>query len=110
QYHCLPVALMVRSGVGTSSWVNNSRNDGIAIATRIITGTMVHITSSSVLCVVRDGVGLLRTLKRRMMIRSRIRTKAVIAEIIQSKKVWKLMTSAMTGDAASCRPICQGVG
>ena len=33
-------------------------NDGTAIATRMITGTSVQITSSSVLCVVRDGVGL----------------------------------------------------
>ena len=42
------------------SWWNRSRNDGTAIATRMMTGTTVHATSSSVLCVVLDGVGLAR--------------------------------------------------
>ena len=51
---------------------------------RMTTGTIVHITSSSVLWVVRDGVGLARALKRTMMITSRARTKIVIAVTIQS--------------------------
>src|SRR3984885_13830072 len=98
------------SGVGTSSSVNSSRNDGIAISTKIMTGTIVQTTSSGVLWVVRDGVGLARALKRIMMIRSRARTKTVIGGMTPTRNVLKPMISAIIGDAASCRPISHGVG
>ena len=67
---------MVRSGFGTSSSWNKSRNDGIAITTRMTTGTTVQMISISVLWVVRDGVGLARALKRTMTITSSASTKA----------------------------------
>ena len=51
-----------------------------------MTGTIVQATSSSVLCVVREGTGLERALKRTMMIRSRMRTKAEIIPVTQSRK------------------------
>ena len=38
--------------------------EGTAMTTRIITGTTVHTTSMSVLCVVLEGTGLARRLKR----------------------------------------------
>ena len=43
------------------------RKDGIEIETRINTGSTVHSTSSTVLCVVADGVGFAFALKRTMM-------------------------------------------
>src|SRR5208282_4392877 len=88
----------------------SSRNDGTAIVTRMMTGTIVQMTSSTELCVVRDGVGLARALKRTMMMTSKMRTKVVMAVMTQSRKLWKAMTSAITGEAASCRPSCQGDG
>ena len=75
-------------------------NDGTAIATRMITGTSVHITSSSVLCVVRDGVGLARELKRTTTITSSASTNSVIAMISQSRKSWNQTMFSMTGVAA----------
>ncbi len=34
----------------------------------------------------------------------------MIAVMTQSRKLWKAMTSAITGEAASCRPSSQGDG
>src|SRR6476660_6746837 len=89
---------------------NRSLNDGTAIATRMITGTSVHITSSKVLWVVRDGVGLARELKRTTTITNSASTKIVIAIISQSRKSWNQMIFSMTGVAACWNPICQGDG
>ena len=85
-------------------------NDGTAIATRMMTGTSVQATSSSVLCVVRDGVGLARALKRTITITSSTSTKSVIAVMSQSRKSWNQMMLSMTGVAACWKPICQGDG
>ncbi len=54
----------------------------MAIATRISTGTTVHTTSSGVLWVVFDGVGLARALNRTITITSRMRTKPEIAAMM----------------------------
>src|SRR5579864_8532070 len=101
---------MVTSGFGTSSWTNSSRNDGTAIKSRISTGTMVQITSSVVLCVVRDGTGFFRALNRTTMMPSRTMTNTAIAVVIQNRKVLKPEMSSITGVTAPCMPICQGVG
>ena len=53
------------------SWKNRSLNDGIAMTIRMTIGMIVHAISSNVLCVVRDGIGLARALKRTMTITSR---------------------------------------
>src|SRR6516164_7208258 len=45
-----------------------------------------------------------------MQMRRSARTKADITAMTQSRKKWKLATSCITGDAASCRSICQGDG
>ncbi len=76
----------VRSGLGTSSWTNNSLNDGTAITARMMTGTIVQRISIGVLCVVRDGAGLARTLKRKMTMRSSASTKTDIAAMTHNKK------------------------
>src|SRR6478672_502683 len=89
---------------------NRSLNDGTAIATRMITGTNVHITSSRVLWVVRDGVGLARELKRTITISKSASTKIVIATISQSRKSWNQTIFSMTGVAACWNPNCQGDG
>ena len=80
------VTFTVKSGLGTSSCTNNSRNDGTAIIARIMTGTMVHRISIGVLWVVRDGAGLARALKRTMQMRRSASTKAEIAAMTQSRK------------------------
>ena len=49
---------MVMSACGGEYWWASSRIEGTAITTRISTGTKVQSTSSVVLWVVRDGVGL----------------------------------------------------
>ena len=77
---------------------------------RIAIGTTVHKISIKVLWVVRDGIGLARALKRTITMTSRISTKAVIAEIHQSKKSWNQMMRSITGVADCCRPSCQGAG
>ncbi len=46
------------------NWSNRSLKDGIAIISRMSTGTTHQTTSISVLCVVFDGVGLAPALKR----------------------------------------------
>src|SRR5262249_33197700 len=76
----------------------------------MMTGTMVQRISIGVLCVVRDGVGLARALKRTMQIRRSPNTKAEIRPMIQSRKKWNPATACMTGEAESCRSICHGVG
>src|ERR1700733_11615676 len=57
QFQVCAVALIVRSGGGNEYWLNRSRNEGMAIATRISTGITVHSTSRGVLCVVREATG-----------------------------------------------------
>ena len=49
----------------------------------------VHRISSSVLWVVREGVGLALALKRTMTMTSRTSTNSVMAVMIQSRKSWK---------------------
>jgi hypothetical protein len=106
----LPVAFTVMSAFGSSSSRNNSRNEGTAITTRMMTGRMVQRTSIGVLWVVREGVGLARALKRTTTIPNSTRTNSVIALMSQSSKSWNQTMSTMTGVAAGCRPSCQGAG
>ena len=69
----------------------------MAMTTRITTGIKVHATSSSVLWVVRDGVGLALALNLTMMISNSASTKAEIAMMIQSTKVWNETMLSITG-------------
>ena len=93
------------------SWRNSSLNEGTAITTRITTGTTVQSTSSRVLCVVRDGIGLARALKRTITISSRTSTKSGDrAMMIQSRKSWNQMMLSITGVADCWKPSCQGDG
>src|SRR5215213_5545327 len=101
---------MVRSAGGMLSCTNRMRNDGTAITTRIITGSTVQATSSSVLCVVRDGVGLAAALNFTITISSSASTKIVMAMMIQRTKLWNQVMSSMVGAADCWKPICQGVG
>src|ERR1044071_6784135 len=101
---------MVRSDCGMLSCTNRMRNDGIAITTRMTTGITVQATSSSVLCVVLDGVGLALALNFTMMMSSSASTKTVIAMMIQSTKLWNQVMSSMVGAADCWKPICQGEG
>ena len=56
--------LDVTSAGGRVNCIVRSRNDGIAMITRMITGTIVQATSINVLCVVFEGVGLAFSLNR----------------------------------------------
>jgi hypothetical protein len=51
-----------------------------------------------VVWVVRDGVGLARTLKRTIQMRRSARTKTDITAMTQSRKKWNPATSCITGD------------
>ena len=88
------------------SWKNSSRNDGTAITTRITTGMTVQTTSSSVLCVVRDGVGLARALNRTMTMTSSTSTNAAMAVMIQSSRLWNETMWSITAVADCCSPSC----
>src|SRR6266853_3203985 len=101
---------MVRSAGGVLSWKNRMRNDDSAMTTRTTTGTTVHNTSTNVLCVVRDGVGWALALNLTITITSSARTNTVMPVMIHNTKVWRQITSSITGLADSWRPICQGVG
>ena len=92
------------------SCTNRMRNDGIAITTRMTTGITVQATSSSVLCVVRDGVGLAFALNFTITMTSNASTKTVIATMIQSTKLWNQMMSSIAGAADCWKPICHGHG
>src|SRR3712207_5833927 len=83
QYHWWPTALTTISDFGMIICARMSRNDGIAIATRIRTGTIVHATSSVVLWVVREGVGCARSLNLKITAPRRAATNNVIATMIQ---------------------------
>jgi hypothetical protein len=54
----LPIAFSVTASFGAGLYWRASRLiDGMAMPTRISTGTSVQITSMKVLCVVLDGTG-----------------------------------------------------
>ena len=76
----------------------------------MMTGTTVQRISMVVLCVVREGTGLARALNRTTMIASNTSTNSAITAIIQSRMSWNQTMSSMTGVAACCSPISQGVG
>src|SRR5207342_72868 len=95
---------------GALSWKKSKRNDGTAIVTRMRTGTTVQITSIVVLCVVREGTGLLRELNFTITTTSNANTKSVMAVITQSRKSWNQMMSSITGVAPFCMPSCHGSG
>src|SRR5215212_5304338 len=101
---------MVRSAGGMLSCVNRIRNDGTAITTRMTTGITVQATSSSVLCVVRDGVGLALALNLTITTNSSARTNTVSAMMIQRTKLWNQVMSSIEGAADCWKPICHGVG
>ena len=77
---------MVRSDGGMFSCTNRMRNDGTAITTRMTTGMTVQSTSSSVLCVVREGAGLARALNFRITISSSANTNTVMPMMMYSTK------------------------
>src|SRR5215467_11775333 len=81
-----PVALMVRSAGGVLSWTNRMRNDGRAMMTRMTTGITVHNTSTNVLWVVRDGVGLALALNFTITVTSNARTNTVMPVMIPNRK------------------------
>src|SRR5689334_25025318 len=101
---------MVRSDGGVLSCTNRMRNEGIAITTRINTGTTVQTTSISVLWVVRDGVGLARALNLTITMIRRASTRVVIAAMIQSTKSWNQMMSSTVGVTDFWHDICHGLG
>src|SRR3954454_24255648 len=89
QYQAWPTALRTTSAFGIINCARSSRKEGIAIATRMRTGTMVQATSSMVLWVVREGLGFACSLNLTMIVTSRARTNSEIAVIIQTSQVWK---------------------
>src|ERR1043166_1059619 len=101
---------MVRCDGGMLGCTNRMRNDGIAITTRMTTGITVQATSSSVLCVVFDGVGLAVALNLTMMMSSSASTNTVMTMMIQSTKSWNQTMSSIVGAAEPWKPICQGDG
>ena len=78
---------MVMSGLGSSSCFVSSRNEGIAITTRISTGTIVHATSSSALWVVFDGTGVAFSLKRNTQMPSSTITKRLITVMMGNSRL-----------------------
>ena len=78
---------MVMSGFGSSSCFVSRRNEGIAITTRISTGTIVQATSSSALWVVFDGTGLARSLKRNTQMPSSTITKRLITVMMGNSRL-----------------------
>src|ERR1700752_242233 len=100
---------MVRSDGGVFNCTNRMRNDGIAIPARVSTGITVQATSIIVLWVVRDGVGLAFALNFTMQMRSRTSTNAVIAAMIQSRRLWNQMLWSLEGAADCWKFICQGL-
>src|SRR5882757_7117804 len=101
---------MVTSAGGVLSWKNRMRNDGTAITTRMTTGITVQATSSSVLCVVRDGVGLVLALNFTITISNSASTNSVMIVMTQSRKSWNQVMSSMVGAADFWKPICHGTG
>ncbi len=59
---------------------------------------------------VRVGTGLAFALKRKITITNRTSTKTVMTVMIQNRKSWNHTMFSITGEAASCRPICHGEG
>ena len=78
---------MVMSGLGSSSWRVSRRNEGIAITTRISTGTMVQATSSSALWVVFEGTGLAFSLKRTTQMPISTITKRLMAVVMGNSRL-----------------------
>jgi len=92
------VTLTVTSACGGLYWWRSSRIEGIAIPTRISTGTSVQITSISVLCELRDGVGLAPRRKRTSATTRRTNTSALIAaQTVSSRLLWKAAASLPMG-------------
>ena len=79
---------MVTSAGGISVCRNRSLNEGIAITTRMATGTIVQAISSRVLCVVREGVGLALALNLTMMTTSSASTNSEISVMITRSQSW----------------------
>ena len=67
------------------------------MTTRMSAGITVQATSSAVLCVVREGLGLARSLKRMIMINSSANTKTVITAEMMVTKMWKSWIAVMIG-------------
>src|SRR3954470_13899539 len=86
------------------------RNEGIAITTKISTGTTVQTTSTNVWWVVRDGTGLRASRNRTMAKTSRPSTKTLITVMMTTSKVWNAYKRSMTGVAGAWKLICQGCG
>src|SRR5438128_7707488 len=97
---------MVRSDFGTLSCTNRMRNDGTAITTRMTTGITVQATSSNVLCVVLEGVGLALALNFTITTSKSASTNKVMIVMTQSRKSWNQVMSSMVGAADFWKPIC----
>ena len=88
----------LRTPSGMVSWSVSTANDGMAMITRMITGSAVHTTSSSVLWVKRDGTGFDLALKRTMMTISRSATSTEISTAVHSRMPsWKAWIESMMG-------------
>src|SRR6185437_4693334 len=98
------------SAFGRSSSWNSSRNDGIAMPTRIRTGIIVHATSIIVLWVVFDGTGLARALNRNIAITISAVTNSVITVMTTRSPLCIFSMLSITGDAEPAKSIPQGCG
>ncbi len=59
---------------------------------------------------VRDGAGWARWLNRTITHTSSTSTTTVIKVMTISSKLWNQMMFSITGEPASCSPVCHGVG
>src|SRR5215468_6964801 len=77
---------------------------------RMRTGITVHSTSSTVLCVVRDGVGLRFSLKRTITMTSKLSTNTEMRTMIHSSLLCSWTTPSIVGVAASWKPHSHSLG
>ncbi len=100
-----------RSPSGMVSWSVSTPNDGTAMITSTMMGTTVQTTSTSVLCVVVDGLGLALALKRSSTMPSSTATRSAISTAVHSRMPsWKTVIESMIGVTEGWRPIWPGIG
>ena len=100
------MTLSVRSAGGGVYWWRSSRIDGMAIATRMRTGTSVQTTSIVVLCELRDGVGFALRRKRYIVHSSRPSTKMLMsAHSGSSQSLWNSPASWPIGVTCIWMPL-----
>ena len=102
----MPITLTVTSAGGGLYCLLIRRIEGIAIATRISTGTTVQMTSITVLWLVREGIGLAPRRNLTIVSPSRISTKTLIAaHMMSSGPLWKAAASWPTSVTWSWMPL-----